>query len=334
MTTENNKKAFISYRRALSNYPARTVYQYLKEKGYDVFMDVENLDSGEFSPVIFNQIKARPHFLIILEPDSLKRTTDPEDWLRREIEYALKTKRNIVPILIKQFDFKVEEKKLPGNKLPGELGKLKNYNGLDVPDNFFSEAMAKLTNRFLKKRVDVSITAPPKSERKTVDRMIKKADQMVNRLPAPKIRVIETSDIPDELLLKGLNPPYLGWKKITFASGYVVQRSIEKSFGLDLPLTHTLDASGKVLGFGSRLRQPAFPPLLQRYRELPTSDAGFVIISLAELIERPWNPGFPKPDFHYYRVKATATFDPFESLWSNIVKVKPPTKRYKSDPDW
>jgi TIR domain len=66
--SDDDKKVFISYRRALSSGFARSVYQHLTGKGYDAFMDVESLDSGEFRRIILGQIKARPHFLALLTP--------------------------------------------------------------------------------------------------------------------------------------------------------------------------------------------------------------------------------------------------------------------------
>ena len=59
------KSVFISYRRS-NPYHARAVYQHLKTKGFDVFLDVDSIDSGAFDQIILNQVKARAHFLIVL----------------------------------------------------------------------------------------------------------------------------------------------------------------------------------------------------------------------------------------------------------------------------
>ena len=69
----SQKSVFLSYRRKVSgNWMARTVYEYLKRHEYDMFMDVESLDSGEFPQVILHQINARPHFLVVLMPGSFR----------------------------------------------------------------------------------------------------------------------------------------------------------------------------------------------------------------------------------------------------------------------
>ena len=92
------KTVFISYRRT-NTYMARAVYQNLTAHGYDCFLDSESIDAGSFERIILNQIAARAHFIVILTPSALERCAEPGDWLRREIEYALENKRNIVPLM-------------------------------------------------------------------------------------------------------------------------------------------------------------------------------------------------------------------------------------------
>ena len=43
---------FISYRRNVSEFIARAVFMDLLHHGYDVFLDVESIDSGQFDTVI------------------------------------------------------------------------------------------------------------------------------------------------------------------------------------------------------------------------------------------------------------------------------------------
>jgi hypothetical protein len=102
---DDDGKVFISYRRARGSFFARAVFQHLTGRGYDVFMDNESLDSGEFRRIILGQIDARPHFLALLTPGALARATDPTDWLRQEIEHALELGRNVVPLLGEGFTF-------------------------------------------------------------------------------------------------------------------------------------------------------------------------------------------------------------------------------------
>jgi hypothetical protein len=101
---QTEKTVFISYRR--TNFPwALAIFQSLTQHGYDVFFDFNGIASGDFERVILGNIKARAHFLILLTPSALKRSGDPGDWLRREIETAFANRRNVVPLMLEGFDF-------------------------------------------------------------------------------------------------------------------------------------------------------------------------------------------------------------------------------------
>jgi tetratricopeptide (TPR) repeat protein len=139
------KTVFISYRR--TNAPwALAIFQNLHNNGYDVFFDYEGIASGDFEGVILGNIKARAHFIVLLTPSALERCNEPNDWLRREIETALGTKRNIVPLMLEGFDFGTPT---IANQLTGKLASLKRYNALDVPASYFMAAMERLRERFL-----------------------------------------------------------------------------------------------------------------------------------------------------------------------------------------
>jgi tetratricopeptide (TPR) repeat protein len=139
------KTVFISYRRA--NKPwALFIYQYLNDNGYDVFIDFQNINSGNFETTILANIKARAHFIVILTPSALENCNKPGDWLRREIETAMEEKRNIIPMMVEGFDF---GSPLVKNALTGKLTTLSSINGLRIPDDYPFEAMERLRNRYL-----------------------------------------------------------------------------------------------------------------------------------------------------------------------------------------
>src|SRR5262245_8402594 len=96
------KTIFISYRRK-DTYAALAVYQYLTGQGYDVFLDYTSIPSGDFEQIIVSNIKARAHFILVLTPTALDRCSEPDDWLRREIETAIDEKRNIIPLFFDSF---------------------------------------------------------------------------------------------------------------------------------------------------------------------------------------------------------------------------------------
>lgn len=187
----NVDRVFISYRRQTSKYPALLVYKALSQSGYDVFIDYESIDSGKFAAEILNQIESRSHFVVILSPDCLNRTTNPGDWLRKEIEYAIDLQRNVVPLLFDGFSFEGAKQ-----YLTGKLSVLKEYNGLVVPDGYFDEAMKKLTDRFLKQPVKGVVRPAPHSDDRFVQRALQKADQAA-----------EQETFQDELLKYLVKPP-------------------------------------------------------------------------------------------------------------------------------
>jgi hypothetical protein len=150
------KTVFLSYRRTAVSW-ALAIYQNLTHHGYDVFIDYEGIASGDFSGAILENIKARAHFILLLTPSALERCDDPRDWLRREIETAIDTKRNIVPLLLEGVDFGTLA---IGKQLEGSLAPLKSYNALNVPAEYFEAAMDRLRNRHLNVALDAVLHPP------------------------------------------------------------------------------------------------------------------------------------------------------------------------------
>jgi tetratricopeptide (TPR) repeat protein len=164
---DDRKGVFISYRRSAASFIARAVFQDLRQHGYEIFMDVESIDNGMFDTFILRQIEARPHFIVILTQGTLERCTDPNDWMRREIECAIEKRRNIVPLLVNDFDFKAAKP-----YLTGRLADLPRYNGLTVPHDYFDAAMERLRNRFLKRPATGVIKPAPAADQPAVQHTI------------------------------------------------------------------------------------------------------------------------------------------------------------------
>ncbi len=144
------KTVFISYRRT-NVYNALAVYQDLTQNGFDVFFDYESIRSGDFENLIFDNIRARAHFLVVLSPSALERCREPNDLMRREIETALDEKRNIVPLIMEGFDF---DSPVVVKVLTGKLALLRRKNGLRVIPDYFSEAMDRLRKEYLRISVE------------------------------------------------------------------------------------------------------------------------------------------------------------------------------------
>jgi tetratricopeptide (TPR) repeat protein len=144
------KTVFISYRRT-NAFGALAIFQDLTQRGYDVFFDYNGIPSGDFETVILENVRARAHFLILLTPSALDRCSEPEDWLRREIETALDEKRNIVPLVLEGFSF---SSPAIADQLTGKLALLRKYQALSVPVEYFAEAMDRLRTRYLNIALD------------------------------------------------------------------------------------------------------------------------------------------------------------------------------------
>ena len=227
--SSDQKKVFLSYRRLKAAFLARAVFQHLTSEGYDVFMDVESLDSGEFPSLILRQIEARPHFVVALVPGSLERTVKEGDWLRREIEHAMRCERNIVPLLADGFSFDAEKRDLAVGKLPSKIEQLGHHNSVSVPADYFKAAMDKLTTRFLKKEVRIAVTPTPEADLWTVERMQKNA-----ALATPKPEGKWTWATKEPLTAPVLSDwnEILGcsWTAVAGATGYVLEKCADRSF--------------------------------------------------------------------------------------------------------
>lgn len=104
-----NYAIFISYRRDGGAYYARILKAELEKRGYKdrVFLDYDELNDGRFDSRIMHAIECAPIFIFILSPGALDRCTNDNDWVRREIIYAMEHERQIVPVncdgLFKEF---------------------------------------------------------------------------------------------------------------------------------------------------------------------------------------------------------------------------------------
>ncbi len=140
-TTVRTCDVFISYRRDGGDMTAMYFYQALRERGYKVFYDLEVLRAGKFNEALLDSIQSCKDFVLILSPHALDRCDDPNDWVRREIAEALRTKKNIVPVMLKGFAFP--------EKLPEEIDDVRYQNGLTCTTEYFEESINRLCDRYL-----------------------------------------------------------------------------------------------------------------------------------------------------------------------------------------
>ena len=90
---------FISYRRKGAGAGVAGELQAKFENlGYKVFLDVDEIGSGQFPNQIKQAIEECEDFLLVLAPGTLDRCAEEEDWVRREIVLAQDFNKNIIGV--------------------------------------------------------------------------------------------------------------------------------------------------------------------------------------------------------------------------------------------
>lgn len=90
---------FISYRRKGAGAGvAGELQAKLENLGYKVFLDVDEIGSGQFPTQIKKAIEECKDFVLVLSPGTLDRCVEEEDWVRREIIMAQDLDKNIVGV--------------------------------------------------------------------------------------------------------------------------------------------------------------------------------------------------------------------------------------------
>ena len=89
---------FLSYRREDGKDIARTLKETLAGKGYRVFLDMDELQDGVFDERILAAIDAAPIYMLIMTAHCFDRCHNVDDWVRQELEYAIRKGKTIIPI--------------------------------------------------------------------------------------------------------------------------------------------------------------------------------------------------------------------------------------------
>lgn len=129
---------FISYRRDGGAETAKHIRDSLVEKGYKVFYDLESLRAGNFNTKLLEVIEHSTDMLLILPPGGLDRCESEDDWVRKEVEHALKKKINIIPVMLNGFEFP--------QTLPPSIDGIRYLNGLCANIEFYDAFIEKLAS--------------------------------------------------------------------------------------------------------------------------------------------------------------------------------------------
>src|SRR5262249_17500578 len=236
-------------------------------------------------------IRARAHFLVLLTPTALERSSDPEDWMRREIEAALDSQRNIVPLMLAGFDFGAPA---TVSQLTGKLAALKEYNGLEIPKGYFSPAMERLRNKFLSVSLDTVLhpaslsaqqAATEQKDKATMalaDEQRKPGHRRPSQLPETQTTTLdriaqaaisrEAAPGPQEDV-KGQIPRGAEWSgtpAVRYQQGILLRQETSRESHADLGPRNPV----KILASSDRARIPEFLPV--RYERMLTSTFAFL----------------------------------------------------------
>ncbi|VFM96828.1 MAG: Tetratricopeptide repeat-containing protein [Candidatus Kentron sp. G] len=141
----NTKTLFLSHRRdPVGKAVAGRIHQALTHRGYDVFLDVDNMEPGPWAEQLEREIPARAHFLLLLTPDALEKCADGNDWVRREYERAVASRRNIVPVRSEDFNVGAER-----DHCPAATRSVFALQMASVSHGAFEHDVEELTRRFL-----------------------------------------------------------------------------------------------------------------------------------------------------------------------------------------
>ena len=134
---------FISYRRDGGYDTAQLLYDRLTQMRYRVSFDLETLRGGKFNTQLYKRIEESSDVLAIMSKDSLNLRENPDDdWFRLEIAHALKHKKNIVPVFLRDFRFPQK------GELPPDIADLVDYQGVTASQEHFDSTLQRICRNF------------------------------------------------------------------------------------------------------------------------------------------------------------------------------------------
>ena len=130
---------FISYRRSDGFATARLIYDRLYQQGYRVSFDMETLRSGDFNTQLYERIENCRDVVVIVSKEALQfREKREQDWMRLEVAHAIKHKKNIIPVFLR--DVTVPQKE----DLPEDIADLVMKNGVTASEEHFDSTLKKI----------------------------------------------------------------------------------------------------------------------------------------------------------------------------------------------
>ena len=190
-------RIFISYRRQETAWPAGRLYDVLVEHfpAEQVFKDVDNIDPGDdFVERITAAVASCDVLLALIGPDWLtitdengqRRLDKPEDYVRVEIETALKRKIRVIPIL-------VDDARMPhANQLPPTMAPLVRRNAVEINPITFDTKRLIATVRKTLPELQVSDNKPDRANQQVAGPEV---EQLYDRARRRRWRIVLASAI-------------------------------------------------------------------------------------------------------------------------------------------
>ncbi|MBR4943610.1 MAG: toll/interleukin-1 receptor domain-containing protein [Clostridia bacterium] len=218
---------FISYRRDGGEVMGRLLFELLKDN-YNVFFDHESLSSGRFDKKILEVIKDCNDVVFLLSKGCFDRCGNENDWFMQEIDCAVNHDKNIMLLLMEDFEMPVGAELL---QYPEGVQKLVCYNGYKINIAHVDGVVAKLES---------GLKTPKKEKVSPVD-SVSEWNEFARCLSNPKY----VSLLPEELkmkILRGSVESFLDeWNGKIFTS--ILDRMTGQTYNIRTKFRYEIDVN-------------------------------------------------------------------------------------------
>lgn len=131
---------FISYRRKYGGYPARLIYDKLKQSGCKVFYDYKSMRAGDFNVQLAKAMKNGMYVVAVLTPGCLDEGVEGENYMLKELRRAMDSGNQIkvINVFVDGFSFPVE--------LPQGLEKIDTQHGIYMDAENLDSALERVVD--------------------------------------------------------------------------------------------------------------------------------------------------------------------------------------------
>lgn len=131
---------FISYRRKYGGYPARLLYDKLKQSGCKIFYDYKSMRAGDFTVQLAKAMKKGMYVIAVLTPGCMEEEGEGENYMLKELRRAMDPDNHIkvINVFVDGFSFPVE--------LPKGLEKMDIQHGIYMDAENIDSALERVAD--------------------------------------------------------------------------------------------------------------------------------------------------------------------------------------------